>query len=1399
MKSLICTDLHLNNSNYGRVDTDGLSFRTRDFCRAFEVVVNQAIDMRKGGQLDRFIITGDIYETPHPASNVHRFFLRQVKRLSAAGLLVDILVGNHDACFFHHAVEPVIGADFQNVKVYYKTEVVDTDDALLLMFPHSQSLERQEIGFRDALHQFVRDTADSVKIAKEAGKDILFFGHFGTFGAAMNGLEVNKDAANITMGDLQMLAADYIFLGDYHTFQRLAVDGSRAFYVGSLERGDFNDTAPQKGYMVYDSKSTGDRELGKVTFVPYTQGRRFVDLTVRSDNFAQIISDAKADIPDSIVRIHFVGTTEEHKQFAEGKKAFKEVLSRASHIVLKKSVIDPVNDKKIQELRHELEEIGHVESSDIMNIMNTCLASDLSDATEREATINLGKVIMSKVKEYQTVTAQGTPGRIMVHGVKMHNFMRFGEENNIVEFDPGSARLLDMMGDSFKMDKELKQKMMSESKTFMDGLSKGDRKLISIVGRIDGNDKDSNGAGKSSVFEGISYGFFEKLVREFAHKDTMDGKSTTSVMTYVDGAPKGLCYVEILFSSESELWLVKRGRKTSKNGATTGEFGIFCLSSEVGEEGSRSGHRKKDASETLAQLLKMDYETFSNSVMFGQMDSGRFIRGTDKVKKEIVIKILQLAILDDYLEETREMKRATEKDIAAQQSHIAALTEAVLDEAGVINAKIAISTMDTEVKQMEENILQAESSLKDKRAAPVFTQKSSLDKEWSLQYQIVIQKEKDLDSRLQVVKDAIDKTNQRLSSARLDVQSVSNEATQCESQIKSLETNVSSFNQVDHDKKIDMVAKAKEAKPQRQKELADRRAGLQLLTSDRSKVASQIDVLNTKIKLKQDGLLVAAEGVAKCNAEIERIEGSLKGFDKKGYDDGMASVALAKEKKVQQQKRLAEINSELQVLASSKGATEGLIGSLVAKMEKFRAKLESKSFTCHECENVVTPEHFESKIKACQTEKEALEAKLSDYNKIYGKATQGLAETKSELDAAEACIALEAVFIAKKTSFDQNSEKLEQQRKDLAKHESDKKALETGGQTELKDLEACTTRLSDLDKAHAEAAIKIADIEKKIANIDIYMTMESELLTKKLTFDKNMESLAERKLNLEAIAKRKVDVETRVVQEETEVKLAESKLADAQKTRDAEVAPLKAKLVEIQRDIDGLSESLRKVTEEIAVLESKLSSMRSSRDSKMAERVSLATKVDEADKTRAKIADKSLELSQKRELLDRLLRLEKVFGLDGMRTQIVEKYLPLLNLYCSEFLEIISKSRMSAAVTMDGGEMDIVVTGSAAPRGELLSGGEFERLRLSMDIALGLLSLYRNDSAPDFVCADEILAPIDEGGKDLMFDVIRKLQDHFRMVVVISHDKMIQEKIKDVIVVSKTGDVSRIEKQAHAT
>ena len=46
-----------------------------------------------------------------------------------------------------------------------------------------------------------------------------------------------------------------------------------------------------------------------------------------------------------------------------------------------------------------------------------------------------------------------------------------------------------------------------------------------------------------------------------------------------------------------------------------------------------------------------------------------------------------------------------------------------------------------------------------------------------------------------------------------------------------------------------------------------------------------------------------------------------------------------------------------------------------------------------------------------------------------------------------------------------------------------------------------------------------------------------------------------------------------------------------------------------------------------------------------------------------------------------------------------------------------------------------------------------------------------------------------------MFDIIAKLQERFRMILVISHDQTIKDKIKNVIVVNKVGDVSKIVKQ----
>jgi DNA repair exonuclease SbcCD ATPase subunit/DNA repair exonuclease SbcCD nuclease subunit len=1396
MRDLIAGDLHLNNANYGRVDKDGFSFRTRDFCQAFERTCDDAIELRKKGKLDRVTIVGDTYENPHPHSNVREFLNAQVRSLSEAGLIVDILVGNHDACYFHHALQPIRGAGFKNVNVYYSPAVVETDDTLRLIFPHSEAIERQEISFRDAIHKFAKETADQVKLAREAGKDVLFFGHFPTSGATMSGCSVNLSTSDINMDDLEMLRADYIFLGDFHMHQKLPVEGCFAFYVGSLERDDFNDIATDKGYMIYDSEKSPDKDMGKASFHKYS-GRDFIDITCRADNAIEEITSLSSRIKDSVVRIHFVGTTEEHMAFSEQRKEVRNLLDGAKHVVWKKSVVDPVNDKKVQQLRHDLEEIGHIESSDMESIVANYLQNDIPDQEEREAVIRLAKQIMSRVKESQSATASGKPGRVMIHGVKMYNFQRYGEDKNVVEFDQGAAEFLGPLGESFKMDKETKKSLSKKAKKFIQTISRDDKKLISIVGRIDGNDKDSNGAGKSSILESISYTLFEKLVREFAHKEKMDGKSTTSVMTYIDGKPKSLCYCEILFSSEGELWLAKRGRKTSKGGATSGELALFCLSSEEGEEGSHSGHVKRDAEGTLRQLLRMDYETFSNSVMFGQMDSGRFIRGTDKVKKEILIKILQLTILDDYLAEIREMKKGTDKDIVAIQSSVGALAESVMSDDSIKEAKAGIAGIASEIAELDKQIAELDVTIQAKRGHPVFTERERTEKDLEHQAQLIAQKESEFANRIADLEISCNKAKNRQDAAKNEVKDVSNRIVLCQSGIETLVKLLEVFSQVQYGKDMDLVAKAKAAKPQRQAELSEGQTKLQTLASEKGMLVSQIDSLSDRIKTQKDELQASEQLAIQCQSEIERLIKLSAEFSRVSYEKDMAFVDQVKASKPLRQKELSEGQARLQTFASDKGKLVGQIGALTARIEKFQSKLTAKEFNCPECENVVSPDHFERKMKESTKEKDALDVKLAELGKAYAEEEAKVAKTRQQITEIETHIAKEAGLVAQKSSFDRNVEKLEQQKQALTKATIDKKTLESKIQAETADLTSLTSKLEDLEKAHSVEATKVAEIQKKIANIETYMAMESDLVSKKLAFDRNTEKLGEQKQALLKLGSDKKSLESKEHEEMAEVASCMGKLDDAKNAKQTETAPLRAKRDEMRTRALGLDDLIGEIKKEISELAAKLSSVRTVKDKNLSDAASMETRISESEKVKGRIASKSDELIQKQTLMRRLLKLEEIFGLDGIRTQVIEKYIPLLNSFAAEFLDVISKGRMTGAVTMDDGKMDIAVAGAAAPRGELLSGGEFERLRLSMDIALGLLSLYRNDNAPDFVCLDEILAPIDEGGKELMFEVVAKLQERFRMVIVISHDKMVQERIKNVIIVSKGNDISTIEKQAY--
>ena len=76
MKWAITADLHLNNTIYGLVK-DGMPLKAADSYRAFDFFVDQCVARK----VDRVIVAGDIYETPHPSSLFRRMANNRLQKL----------------------------------------------------------------------------------------------------------------------------------------------------------------------------------------------------------------------------------------------------------------------------------------------------------------------------------------------------------------------------------------------------------------------------------------------------------------------------------------------------------------------------------------------------------------------------------------------------------------------------------------------------------------------------------------------------------------------------------------------------------------------------------------------------------------------------------------------------------------------------------------------------------------------------------------------------------------------------------------------------------------------------------------------------------------------------------------------------------------------------------------------------------------------------------------------------------------------------------------------------------------------------------------------------------------------------------------------------------------------
>ena len=818
-----------------------------------------------------------------------------------------------------------------------------------------------------------------------------------------------------------------------------------------------------------------------------------------------------------------------------------------------------------------------------------------------------------------------------IHGIRMHNFLRYGEHHNVVEFDKGAARFLASRGSFTSLER---QSMHAEAQKYLQlWLDDKSRHVVSIIGKTDGDRRRSNGAGKSSIFDAISFAFYQKLIREVIRKDKDrdKGKSTVSIIREnTDGNRCSEAFVEVLFSANNALWLLRRGRKSSSQDKHSAIFRLDCLSSpEFAHQGSRTGHRLDDTEDALSKLIKMDFETFCNSILFGQFDSGQFLHGTDKVRKDIIINILQLGVIDEYLEAARTRKAAINSSIESVQAQITVLLEkAPIDSVEALRligvAKERITNIDAETKTLE-------SEVSDLRKTEGLVKFESAKTEADLKQKLYDQKKSEFTSQLSGISTKKSEAETRLKDVKESLTNRRTERQSLEDGLAGMRTNLANIDIDVIKQQLEYVQKAKTAKPERSKQYTD---ALEVI----SKLQFALGGQQNKIKGYED--------------EIERLERLLK--------------------------------------------TGGTV-------------------ICPTCKSTVDAKHLRTEIEKLEKELVLETTQLKKMQSNLKASEDACGDIKARLTAIDEYLAKETWYASQ-----------------LSNHTNLQQTIKTA-----------ESNLLTYDKS------LLPDIEKSIR--------DEEAEVKKLTTEYD---------------KLSGDINRQLDPLETEAKNAAKKIGDWEniaRTTNTRIANLTSSITILKTEGNGKHQEIGRLENQIV----------------------------ESQANQTKIQDLQGDLAKHHQTMNRIKILEQMYG-DSTKTCIVEKYIPLLNSYLQEYLEMVAGGHMHASIVTDGkkeGKVDIEITGESASVTTGCSGGEQVRLRLALSIALGLLSFARTKEMPEFILFDEVISPVDLYTKDLIFPLLARLQEHFRMIMIVSHDPVLQMNIRREIVVNKQRGISRIERQ----
>ncbi len=285
MKVFHVSDTHLGFSDFQRMDPiEGINQRESDFYDAFRQAIDKAIALRP----DVVIHAGDLFDTVRPQNRAIDFALRQMIRLSEAGIETVLISGNHSTPKIKETGS--IFRIFEHLPHIHSVHEpgaskVVIGDLTVHAVPHSVTPPLAEV---------VQGVAPSK--ATKYNILVLHAGILDSKAYKMDELnEQNLPAAAIPDG------FDYVALGHFHKHMEVR---PKMFYSGSTERLGFGEVGQAKGALEVDLErgATQFHELrirGMLDIGPI-DASKMTSSEILEEARARLSS---ADIDDIIVRM----------------------------------------------------------------------------------------------------------------------------------------------------------------------------------------------------------------------------------------------------------------------------------------------------------------------------------------------------------------------------------------------------------------------------------------------------------------------------------------------------------------------------------------------------------------------------------------------------------------------------------------------------------------------------------------------------------------------------------------------------------------------------------------------------------------------------------------------------------------------------------------------------------------------------------------------------------------------------------------------------------------------------------------------------------------------------------------------------------------------------------------